>query len=101
MKRMTTRSLTAAALAAVITMAGCGQRSSTLLEEPLGTVVKTESNTHSLMAWTDAGVRADVLIHIDASDDIAIFHESMAETFKNCLLKLSSVSRTIRASRFT
>ena len=83
MNGTTIRILAAASLAAAVALAGCGQRSSTLLEEPLGTTVKTESNTHSLMAWTDAGVRADVLIHIDASDDIAIFHESMEETFRN------------------
>ena len=62
---------------------GCGGKSSVLLEKPLRGVVKTESNSQTLMAWSEAGARADVLIHIDGSDDLALFPTSLDETIKN------------------
>lgn len=74
-----------AALAAVLALAaaGCGRKSSVVLEKPLRDVVKTESNAQTLMAWADAGARADVLVHIDGTDDVAIFSTSLHETIKN------------------
>lgn len=73
-----------AAFAAVLAVAaGCGRESSVVLEQPLRDVVKTESNSQTLMAWADAGVRADILIHIDGTDDLAIFSTSLHETIKN------------------
>jgi len=75
--------VTAAMLAALTFPAGCGQRSAIVLEKPLREVVKTESNSMTLMAWTDAGVRAGVLVHIDGTDDLAIFPTSLHETIEN------------------
>ncbi len=73
-----------AALAAVLAIAaGCGQKSSVVLEQPLRDVVKTESNSQTLMAWADAGARADILVHIDGTDDMAIFPTALHETIKN------------------
>jgi hypothetical protein len=74
----------AAAAAAILVLAGgCGQKSSVVLEDPLRNVARTESNTQTLMAWTDAGVRADVLVHIDGSDDMAVFPTTLHETIEN------------------
>ena len=73
-----------AALAAVLVVAaGCGRKSSVVLERPLRDVVKTESNSQTLMAWADAGARADILVHIDGTDDMAIFPTAFHETIKN------------------
>jgi hypothetical protein len=73
----------AALLAALALAAGCGQRSSIVLEKPLRNVVKTESNAMTLMVWTDAGVKAGVLVHIDGTDDLAVFPTSLHETIEN------------------
>lgn len=75
--------LMAILLIALAVAAGCGQRSSVVLEKPLRNVVKTESNSLTLMAWADAGVKADVLIHIDSTDDLALFPTSLHETIEN------------------
>ncbi len=75
--------LSAGVLIALAVAAGCGQRSSVVLEKPLRKVVKTESNSQTLMAWAEAGVRADVLIHIDGTDDLAIFPTALHETIEN------------------
>ncbi len=72
-----------AGLLIAVAAAGCGQKSSVLLDEPLQNVIKTESNSHSLAVWAEEGARADVLIHIDGSDDLAIFPASLQETIKN------------------
>ena len=78
------RSRVAATFLVVLAVAaGCGQRSSVVLEKPLRTVVKTESNSQTLMAWADEGVRAGVLVHIDGADDLAVFPTSLHETIKN------------------
>jgi hypothetical protein len=75
--------IAAAAAAVTLLAAGCGQRSSIVLEDPMRNVARTESNTQTLMAWTDEGVRADVLVHIDGSDDMAVFPTSLHETIEN------------------
>ena len=68
--------LMAILLIALAVAAGCGRRSSVVLEKPLRNVVKTESNSQTLMAWADAGAKADVLIHIDGTGRISLrfFH---------------------------
>ncbi len=70
-------------LIALAIAAGCGRRSSVVLEKPLRTVVKTESNAQTPMAWADAGAKADVLVHIDGADDLALFPASLNETIEN------------------
>ena len=73
-----------ASLAAVLVIAaGCGRKSSVVLERPLRDVVKTESDSQTLMAWADAGASADILIHIDRTDGLAVFAPSLQETMKN------------------
>jgi len=75
--------LLAAALLTAALASGCGRSSSVVLEEPLKNVVLTESSTQTLMAWTDAGVKADVLVHIDGSDEMAVFPTALHETIEN------------------
>ena len=79
----TVRRLAAIFLVMLAVAAGCGRKSSVVLEDPLRNVVKTESNVQTLMAWADAGVKAEVLVHIDGMDDMAIFPTSLHETIKN------------------
>ncbi|MCK4549055.1 MAG: hypothetical protein KAU49_02760, partial [Candidatus Krumholzibacteria bacterium] len=75
--------------------AGCGQKSSVVLEEPLRNVVKVESNAQTLMAWADAGIKAGVLVHIDGSDDMAVFPTSLHETIKNTADHLERNNSTV------
>jgi hypothetical protein len=79
----TGRKVTVLLLAILVAAAGCGQKSSVLFEDSLKNVVKTESNSQTLMAWADAGVKAGVLVHIDGMDDMAVFPTSMHETIEN------------------
>jgi len=95
MVRITRGCRALAALMLIPAAAGCAQKTSIVLDEPLDRTVRTESNSHSLMAWTDAGVRADVLIHIDASDEIAIIPASMAETFRNTAAHLEKKNSAV------
>ena len=79
----TTRGAAVILLTSLAFTAGCGQRSPVAFEEPLRNVVLTESNSQTLMAWADAGVKAGVLVHIDGTDDMAVFPTSLHETIKN------------------
>lgn len=79
----TVRGLAMIPLTALIFAAGCGQKSSVALNEPLQNVVLTESNAQTLMAWAEEGVKAGVLVHIDGTDDMAVFPTSLHETIKN------------------
>jgi tetratricopeptide (TPR) repeat protein len=82
-RRLVTLAAVPAVVTALAVAAGCGQKSYVLLEQPLRDVVKTESNSQALMAWADAQARADILIHVDGSDDLAIFPAPLHETMKN------------------
>ena len=95
MVRMTKGCRLLAVLMLIPAAAGCAQKTSMVLEEPLKRAVRTDSNSHTLMAWADAGVKADVLIHIDASDEIAIIPPSMAETFKNTAAHLKKKNSSV------
>jgi hypothetical protein len=79
----TIRYAAAILFAALVLAAGCGRKSPVAFEEPLRNVVLTESNAQTLMAWADEGVKAGVLVHIDGTDDMAVFPTSLHETIKN------------------
>ncbi len=51
--------------------------------EPIKDVAKAENNAQSLRAWVVNKARADVLVHIDTSDDMAIFRGELRESVEN------------------
>jgi tetratricopeptide (TPR) repeat protein len=77
------RTAAVATLAAVLSLSGCGQKATVVLEKPIRNVFKTESNVQTLIAWADEGAKAVVLVHIDGADDLASFPTSLHETMKN------------------
>jgi tetratricopeptide (TPR) repeat protein len=74
-----------AALSALFLIPGCqgGLETAHIGQEPLKAVVKVENNVHAVQTWGANGVRADVLIHIDASDDLRIFPDNFYENIVN------------------
>lgn len=78
-----TRIPMAAAAAAVLCCAGCGGEAPRGFREPTGSVVRVETNVQALQAWAGAKARADVLVHIDAVDDLAVFPPALAPSMKN------------------
>lgn len=73
----------ACAAALLATAQGCGGDAVTALEEPVERVYTVETNAQALQAWAAAGADADVLVHIDASEDMRVFPPSLAETMRN------------------
>jgi len=63
----------------------CGGKQSTAMlgEEPIEKVFRVEDNVDQLGVWSRQKVRADVLIHIDPSEDMTIFPESHAQSMRN------------------
>ena len=70
-------------LAAPLLFAGCGKKSPVLLQDSIDRITKSETNVEVLKSWVMTGANADVLIHIDTSDDMRVFPPSYAETMKN------------------
>lgn len=80
------RSAVAALLIPIaVTIAGCGgaERAVVLGTEPFDRVVMVEDDLEALEAWVNSGQKADLLIHIDAIDDIAIVPQALEESIKN------------------
>ncbi len=76
--------LTALLLAALLASAsGCGSKPGVALNDSVQKVSRVETNTEVVKAWVMNGASADVLIHIDTSDDIRVFPQSFDETLKN------------------
>ncbi|HSG29648.1 MAG TPA: hypothetical protein VLA34_14295, partial [Candidatus Krumholzibacterium sp.] len=69
--------------ATLLLAAGCSRETPVLLNEPVTAISKAESNTEVLRSWALAGRKADVLVHIDSSDDMRVFPASYRETMKN------------------
>lgn len=85
--------LAAAAVAALLACAaapGCGGGDAVLGEKPFKKVYTVEGNVDALRVWTDLRARADVLVHIDSADDIAVFPQSYQDT-------LAAVAKRLRA----
>jgi len=66
-------------------LAACAreQRGVILGKEPVRKIFKVEDNVDALGVWAQQKVRAGVLIHVDPSDDMAIFPQSHAQSMKN------------------
>jgi tetratricopeptide (TPR) repeat protein len=86
---MIKRSIRAAAaallIAAVVIIAGCGgtERAVTLGTEPFDRISKVEDELTALETWVESGQKADLLVHIDALDDIAVVPLALEESMKN------------------
>lgn len=74
----TIRTAGAAALAA-IAMAGCSRQAPEAFREPGKAVRQVETNVQALQVWAAAKARADLLVHIDAVDDMAAFPAAVSE----------------------
>jgi len=63
----------------------CGGKQNTVIlgEEPLERIFRVEDNVDALGVWSRQKVRADVLIHIDPSEDMTIFPQSHAQSMRN------------------
>ncbi len=79
--------------AALLLASGCGRETPVALNDPVKVISKAESNTEVLRSWVLADRKADVLVHIDSSDDMRVFPVSYRETMKNAgdHLKLKNV----------
>lgn len=73
----------AAMVAAGLILCGCTRPAPEAFREPTENVLKVESNVQALQAWAGAKARADVLVHVDAVDDMAVFPPALAESMKN------------------
>jgi tetratricopeptide (TPR) repeat protein len=73
-----------ALIAAASCFAACANRGSSIAgREPIKTVVKVENNVDALRTWASHGARASALVHIDFSDDMAIFPASQMGDMEN------------------
>ncbi|MCK4235905.1 MAG: hypothetical protein KAX38_02220 [Candidatus Krumholzibacteria bacterium] len=76
-------------LAVVACLAGCGGRKTGIAgKDPLRTVVRAENNALTLRAWVVNGAKADVLVHIDTSEDMRVFPESHMQSIRNAAERL-------------
>ncbi len=73
----------ALAIVAILSIPGCGQKNTMLLRDSIKSTSKAETNAEVLQSWVITDRNADVLIHIDSSDDMRVFPGSYAETMKN------------------
>ena len=69
----------------IVIITGCEKRenAAVLGMEPLDRMVKVEDELIALETWVESGQKADLLVHIDAIDDIAIVPPSLEESMKN------------------
>jgi tetratricopeptide (TPR) repeat protein len=73
-----------AIIAAAFCCAGCGRGGSFIAgKEAIKRIVKVENNVDALRAWAVNGARASVLVHIDFSDDMAVFTSAQMEDMEN------------------
>ena len=64
--------------------AGCGKGGGPVAgKDPVKKVIKVENNVDALRAWAANNTRASVLVHIDPSDDMAIFPASRMKDMEN------------------
>ncbi|MCK4538659.1 MAG: hypothetical protein KAV42_07685 [Candidatus Krumholzibacteria bacterium] len=67
----------------LVLLAGCSGKSPIALNDPINKISRSETNAEVLQSWVIADSKADVLIHIDSSDDMRVFPPSYEETIKN------------------
>jgi hypothetical protein len=71
-------------LATVILFGGCAKEGGGKVgKEPIKYIARVEGNAQTLKAWIGNGAKADVLVHIDSSDEMRIFPQSLKESMKN------------------
>ncbi|MCX5752338.1 MAG: hypothetical protein NTW97_01695 [Candidatus Krumholzibacteria bacterium] len=74
----------ASALLIAALCAGCGRGGGPVAgKNPVKKVIKVENNVDALRAWAANNARASVLVHIDPSDDMAIFPASLMKDMEN------------------
>ena len=66
-----------------VLLAGCGGKTPIAMNDPINKISRSETNAEVLQSWVIADSKADVLIHIDSSDDMRVFPENYRETIKN------------------
>ncbi|MBN2071107.1 MAG: hypothetical protein JW814_06570 [Candidatus Krumholzibacteriota bacterium] len=71
------------AIALLPIIAGCGNEPVVALHGKIDKISKVETNSEALQAWVVNDAKADVLIHIDTSDDMKVFPAAYDETLKN------------------
>lgn len=92
-RRVPAAGFAAAVLAALLAGAvapGCGGGDAVIGQKPFKRVYTVESNVDALRTWTDLKARADVLVHIDSADDIAVFPQAYQDS-------LAGVAKRLRA----
>jgi tetratricopeptide (TPR) repeat protein len=67
----------------LLLLAGCSGKAPIALNDTVNKVSRSETNAEVLQSWVIADSKADVLIHIDSSDDMRVFPPSYQETIKN------------------
>jgi len=69
----------------LLNIAGCGGREPAVVlgEEPFDRVVKVDDDLAALEKWVESKQRADMLVHIDAVDDIAVVPPMLETSMKN------------------
>jgi tetratricopeptide (TPR) repeat protein len=71
-------------LAGLFGLQRCGGGTEAVIgREPYKLAVKVENNVHAIQTWAANGASADILLHIDASDDLRIFPEHVHESMQN------------------
>ncbi len=69
-------------------ISGCGGGAPAAGRQPVKRVYSVENNVDALRVWTDTRARADVLVHIDAADDIGIFPQSIMDSIGNAARRI-------------
>ena len=84
-KRDKKAAVAALLLTAILVIAGCGstEKEAILGTEPFDRIAKVENELIALETWVKSGQKADLLVHVDAIDDIAIVPPSLQESMKN------------------
>ena len=72
-------------IALISAIGGCGggEEPVVLGAEPFDRIMKVEDELIALETWVESGQKADVLVHIDAADDIEIVPPALEESMKN------------------
>ncbi len=66
----------------VLALSGCESSAPVLGKKPVKRVYLAENDADELRIWTDIRARANVLVHIDATDDLAIFPKSIMDSIE-------------------
>ena len=77
--------LAALMIASIFVIAGCGGVEEAVIigTEPLDRVSKVEDELIALETWVESRQKGDILVHVDAIDDIEIVPQALEESMKN------------------